>query len=46
MEAERVHISLQVMSEYSTTLNTLLDGVPSESAWNMDELGYADWPEA
>jgi hypothetical protein len=46
MEAERVYVSTEAVSDYIAALNELLGEIPSGFLWNVDELGHGDWPDA
>jgi hypothetical protein len=46
MEQERVQVQQEDLVAYFSSLQGVLDGVPPEFVWNMDEIGHADWPDA
>jgi hypothetical protein len=46
MEIQRAQVFPEALIEYFDNLQRIHSGVRSEFAWNIDEIGNADWPDA
>jgi hypothetical protein len=46
MEMQRVHVTVEALMEYFSTLPKAIDDLPTAFIWNMDEIGHSDWADA
>jgi hypothetical protein len=46
METGRVQVDGAAIDTFYYELGTIIEGIPATLIYDMDEVGYSDWPDA